>query len=104
IPGALSKARKGDNSCLALEGVCCRGTAANNPAQGLLKGGVKNFRELDGGINNGWNVPPGDDRYVVIQVLLPIISLDKQLFNSPKDQGHLDTSATNESKGTREWY
>lgn len=48
----------------------------------------------------GWNVPTRDDRYVVIQVLLPIISLDKQLFNSPKDQGHLDTSASTEVKGT----
>lgn len=46
----------------------------------------------------GWNVPPRDDRYVVIQVLLPIISLDKQLFNSPKDQGHLDTSASTKAK------
>lgn len=53
ILGALSKARKGDNSCLALEGVCCRGMAANNSARGFLKGGVKNFRELNGGINNG---------------------------------------------------
>lgn len=46
----------------------------------------------------GWNVPPRDDRYVVIQVLLPIISLDKQLFNCPKDEGHLDTSASTEAK------
>lgn len=53
IPGALSKARKGDNSCLVLEGVGCRGMVTNNPAQRLLKGGVKNFRDLNGGINNG---------------------------------------------------